>query len=259
MKIATYNVNSIRSRMHIIIPWLREHRPDVFCMQETKVENPEFPREAFEQEGYHVAYMGAKRYNGVATASLRQPDRIAFGFDDGKPGDEDRLVQIAFPGLTVVNTYVPQGRDRETPYFAYKLDWFRRLGAFFEKSFSPHDDLIWCGDLNVAREPIDVHDPKRLLGHVDFNPEVWEAFDLVKSWGFVDLFRKEHPGEAGQYTFFDYRVPRAVERKLGWLVDHIMATEPLSRRLTRCWIDMEARLAEKPSDHTILAAELREE
>jgi exodeoxyribonuclease III len=258
MKIATYNVNSLRSRLHIILPWLREHRPDVFCMQETKVADEKFPREFFENEGYHVVYRGEKQYNGVATASLQKPDQVSFGIHDGKPADEDRFIQTTFPEMTVINTYVPQGRERETPYFAYKLDWFNRLRAFWDQSFSSRDPLIWCGDLNVAREAIDVHDPKRLLGHVDFNPEVWEAFDHVRSWGFVDLFRKEHPGEPGSYTFFDYRVPTAVTRQLGWRVDHILGTEVMAGRLSRCWIDMGPRLAEKPSDHTILAAEFRE-
>jgi len=258
MKIATYNVNSLRSRLHIILPWLREHRPDVLCMQETKVADEKFPREFFENEGYHVAHRGGKQYNGVATASLQQPDRVSFGIPGEKPADEDRLVQTTFPAFTVINTYVPQGRERETPYFAYKLEWFNRFRAYLERSFSPRDAIVWCGDLNVAREAIDVHDPKRLLGHVDFNPEVWEAFDQVISWGFVDLFRKEHPGETEQYTFFDYRVPRTVERKLGWRVDHLLGTEAMAKRLSRCWIDMAPRLAEKPSDHTVLAAEFIE-
>jgi len=117
--------------------------------------------------------------------------------------------------------------------------------------------LIWCGDLNVAPEDIDVHDPKRLVGHVCFAPMVREAFEEVKSWGFVDVFRKFHPGERGQYTFFDYRVPNSLERGLGWRVDHILATKPLAGKATACRIDTNTRLADKPSDHTVLVAEFR--
>ena len=219
----------------------------------------QFPRAAFEKEGYHVTFRGDKQYNGVATASLVMPETVSFGLGDDGPADEDRLLVTVFPGLTVINTYVPQGRERETDYFSYKLEWFRRLRAFFERSFSPSDPLLWCGDLNVAREAIDVHDPKRLMGHVDFTPEVWEAFDYACSWGFVDLFRKEHPGEGGHYTFFDYRVRGAVERKLGWRVDHLLATPVLADRLIRSWIDLAPRLAERPSDHTVLAAEINRE
>ena len=111
------------------------------------------------------------------------------------------------------------------------------------------------GDFNVAPEPIDVHNPKRLKNHVDFHPEARAALERVREWGFVDVFRLHHPQEAEQYTFWDYRVPNAVERKIGWRVDHIWATEPLARKSTRAWIDVEARRAERPSDHTFLVAE----
>jgi len=254
-KIATYNVNSLRSRLHIVLPWLQQNRPDVLCMQETKVEDAKFPVEEFKKAGYHITFRGAKQYNGVAVASLHLPESVSFGFDDGGPADQERLISCTFPGVVVLNTYVPQGRDRESPHFAYKLEWFRRLRAFLEKSVSPDTPLIWCGDLNVAPEAIDVHNPKRLLGHVCFTPEVWEAFAEVTSWGLLDIFRKYHAGQSGQYTFFDYRVADSVARGLGWRIDHILATQPLAGRSLRCLIDMKPRLEEKPSDHTILWAE----
>jgi exodeoxyribonuclease III len=254
-KIATYNVNSLRSRLHIVIPWLEKYRPDVFCMQETKVEDKKFPLIEFEKSGYHVVFKGAKQYNGVAVASLAKPDEVSFGLDDGRQADEERLIMCAFSGISVLNTYVPQGRDRESEHFAYKLEWFRRLKDFLDRSNSPGRDLIWCGDLNVAPEAIDVHDPKRLLGHVCFTPEVWDAFSLVKSWGLSDIFRKHHPDEPQQYTFFDYRVPGAVKRGLGWRIDHILATKSLAARSVNCAIDLEPRLTIKPSDHTVLTAE----
>jgi exodeoxyribonuclease-3 len=253
-RIATYNVNSVRTRLPIIIPWLRRHRPDVLCMQETKVMDRDFPSGDFAAIGYQVVFRGVTGYNGVAVASLEEAKEVAFGLDDGGPSDEDRLIRCLFNGMAVVNTYVPQGRERGSPHFAYKLEWFRRLRAFFARLYDPQAPLLWCGDLNVAPEALDVHDPKRLLGHVCFTPEVWEAFALVKSWGLEDLFRRHHPGEGGRYTFFDYRVPRSIERGLGWRVDHILTTAPLARKSIDCTIDMEARTAEKPSDHTILIA-----
>ncbi len=254
LTVATFNVNSIRSRLHIVIPWLEKHRPDILCMQETKVADSAFPAGEFHKIGYHVVFRGDKGRNGVAIASLDEPRNVAFGLDDGGPPDEDRLIWGIFSGIPVVNTYVPQGQKPDSPMFPYKLEWFARLKNFFSRHFSPQEPLLWCGDLNVAPEEIDVHNPKRLLGHVCFRPEVWEAFQSVKSWGFVDIFRKHHPGEAGQYTFFDYRVPRAVDRGLGWRVDHILATPPLAEKSLDCWIDMEPRLATKPSDHTPLVA-----
>jgi len=254
-KIATYNVNSIRSRLHIVVSWLEKNRPDVFCLQETKVDDGRFPAGEFEKIGYHIVFKGKTQYNGVAVASLVEPDEVYFGLDDGGPRDEDRLIRGVFSDIPVVNAYVPQGRERESPHFAYKLQWFTRLADSLERSYSAGKPLILCGDLNVAPERIDVHDPGRLPGHVCFTPEVWEGFALLKSWGLQDVFRKHHPGEPGHYTFFDYRVPRSVERGLGWRVDHLLATPPLADRSLNCIIDMDARRAEKPSDHTILVAE----
>lgn len=254
-RIATYNVNSIRNRLHIIIPWLTDHRPDCLCMQETKVADARFPAAEFQAAGYHVLFRGTGAYNGVAIASRKKPDAVRYGLSDGGPADEDRLIAADIGGFSVVNTYVPQGRERQTTHFAYKLAWFERLGKFLARRYPPDAPFIWCGDLNVAPEAIDVHNPKRLLGHVCFTPEVWEAFAAVRSRGLDDVFRRHHPGEAGRYTFFDYRVPQAVQRGLGWRVDHILATPGLAARSLRCDIDMKPRLADKPSDHTILVAD----
>jgi exodeoxyribonuclease III len=255
VKIATYNVNSLRSRLHIIIPWLEKNHPTVLCMQETKVEDAKFPAKEFEAAGYQVVFKGEKRYNGVAIASREEPMQVSFGLDDGGPADGDRLIHGVFSGIPLVNTYVPQGYEREDPRFQYKLQWFKRLRGFFARHYSPENPLIWCGDLNVAPEQIDVHNPKRLLGHVCFNPEVWAGFASIKSWGLVDVFRRHHPAEPGQYTFFDYRVPKAVERGLGWRVDHILATSVLAERSISCSIDMGTRLAGKASDHAMMTAE----
>ena len=254
-RIATYNVNSIRSRLHIVIPWLKANRPDVFCMQETKVDDKYFPVTDFEVVGYHVVFKGEKGYSGVAVASLKKPEKVQFGLQDDGPPDKDRLIAGVFSGISVLNTYVPQGRKMESPHFAYKLRWFKRVKTFLKKYYSPDELLIWCGDLNVAPEDVDVHDPKRLTGHVCFAPVVREAFEDVKSWGLLDVFRKFHPGERSQYTFFDYRVPDSVERGLGWRVDHILATKLLAGKATACKIDTNTRLAEKPSDHIVVSAE----
>ncbi|OPY11517.1 MAG: Exodeoxyribonuclease III [Syntrophus sp. PtaU1.Bin005] len=255
-KIATYNVNSIRSRLPIVLSWLEENRPNVFCMQETKVADDRFPAGAFSDIGYSIVFRGNKQYNGVAVASLGDPENVLLGLEaGGEEADEDRLIAVRHSGIWVINTYVPQGRGKENPQFAYKLRWYDRFRSFLERNWSPDDSLIWCGDLNVAPESIDVHDPKRLLGHVCFTPEVWDAFARVKSWGLEDLFRKFHPGEPQSYTFFDYRVPGAVERKLGWRIDHILSTPGLAQRCSGCAIDMNSRTADKPSDHVVLFAD----
>ena len=251
--LATFNANSVRSRIPLILDFLDKHSPDVLCLQETKVEDSKFPKEPFTEAGYYTVFRGQKAYSGVAMLSREEPEDVSYGIDDGEEPDEARLIRATYGGITVVNTYVPQGRDPESEHFRYKLRWFARMCSYFERHFSPDDSLIWCGDLNVAPEDKDVHDPKRLLGHVDFHPEVHKAFADVVSWGFIDVFRKHHP-EPHQYTYYDYRVPNAVKRKIGWRVDHILATEPLSEKCTDSFIALKYRLMEKPSDHTFLVA-----
>lgn len=271
LKVATYNVNSIRSRLELVLDWLGREAPDVLCLQETKVQDADFPAAPFRDAGYHVAFRGQKAHGGVAIVSREEPQEVTFGFDDGGPStlrlhsgqagsgqsepDEPRLIRAVIAGIPVVNTYIPQGRSPDSEHFQYKLEWLARLRALFERHYSPQELLLWMGDFNVAPEPIDVHDPKRLKNHVDFHPEARAALEHVREWGFVDVFRLDHPDEPEQYTFWDYRVRGALERGLGWRVDHIWATEPLAQKSTRAWIDVEARQEERPSDHTFLVAE----
>ena len=255
LKVATYNANSIRARLGLVLDWLGREAPDVLCLQETKVQDPDFPAGPFREAGYHVVFRGQKAHAGVAIVSREEPHEVAFSLDNGGEPDEARLIRAVIGGIPVVNTYVPQGRSPDSPHFQYKLEWLARLRALFERHYSPREPLLWVGDFNVAPEPIDVHDPKRLKDNVDFHPEARAALERVREWGFVDVFRQHHPGKPGQYTFWDYRVRSALERGLGWRVDHIWATEPLARKSTRAWIDVEARRAERPSDHTFLVVE----
>jgi len=254
IKVATFNANSVRSRLDLVIGWLQRESPDVLCLQETKVQDADFPVDAFTSIGYHIIFRGQKARAGVAIASREKPQEVAFGLDDGGEPDEARLIRAVYHGIPIVNTYVPQGQALESPMFQYKLDWLARLRRWFESHYSPDKPLLWVGDFNVAPEPIDVHDPKGLAKHVDFHPQVRAALQKVKEWGFVDVFRLHHP-EPGQYTYWDYRVPTALQRNLGWRVDHIWATRPLAEKSVRAWIDVEARRAPRPSDHTVLAAE----
>ncbi len=253
--VATFNVNSIRSRLDQVIDWLKAHRPDVLCLQETKVQDHEFPVAAFEGAEYHIVCRGQKSHAGVAVATAREPEDVAFGLDDAGPPDEPRLIRLSVGGIAIVNTYVPMGEKADSPKFAYKLEWLARLRQYFDRHFSPTEPVLWCGDFNVAPEEIDVHDPVRLKSHVDFHPQARAALEHIRAWGFVDVFRRHHPGEPGQFTFWDYRVRDAIDRGLGWRVDHIWATRPLGERSANAWIDREARRAARPSDHTPLVAE----
>lgn len=252
-KIATFNVNSIRSRLHIIIPWLEKSKPDVLCMQETKVENRKFPESDFHRIGYHVVFNGSRGRNGVAIASLEEPQKVSFGLDT-EPRDEDRLVRAEIAGIDVINTYIPQGFKIDSDKYRYKLEWLERLRKYFEKSVDFQSYVAWCGDMNVAPEPIDVHNPQRLKNHVCFHEDARNTYKKLLKLGFVDLLRKIHPEER-IYTFYDYRVESAVEKGLGWRVDAINATPPLAERCVDCYVDIQPRFTEKPSDHIPLTAE----
>lgn len=253
-KAASFNVNSIRSRLNVVIDWINKEKPDVLCLQETKVEDSLFPAADFHSCGYNVAFRGQKSYNGVAIASPHHIEILGFdppGFSD--PG-EARLIAALIKGVCVVNTYVPQGQSPSSEKFGHKISWIRGMREFFQRHFTPETALIWAGDFNVAPEPLDVYDPKRLFGSMGFHPEEHKALQFVKDWGFVDVFR-QHVKEGKQYTFWDYRMPGGVKRNLGWRIDHIWATAPLALLSRRAWIDKEPRLKEKPSDHTVIAAE----
>jgi len=254
LKVATYNANSIRARLDFVLDWLDREQTDVLCVQETKVQDEDFPEGPIQEAGYHVIYRGQKAHAGVAIISSMAPEYVDYGFDDGGERDEPRLIRAVYAGVPVVNTYVPQGRSADSEHFQYKLEWFDRLRGLFERHYDAAEPLLWMGDFNVAPEPIDIYDPKGKANHVDFHPDAREALEEVKAWGFVDVFRRHHPDEEDQYTYYDYRAKDAIERGVGWRVDHIWATEPLAEHSTESWIDFDARRAERPSDHTFLIA-----
>ena len=254
MKIATFIVNSVRSRLDAVLSWLAEHEPDALCIQETKVEDSSFPAEPITKAGYHVVFRGEKSYNGVALISKARPAFHRFGLEDGNQPDETRLLYAKLGKVHIVNTYVPQGRDIEHEMYRYMLQWFKRLRAWFDRTLSPTMPVVWLGDMNVAPEAKDIHNAERQQNNVCFHEDVLAAFADAKSWGFVDVFRKHHP-EPGQYTYFDYRTRNAVERGMGWRVDHMLATPPLAAKCADCRIDLQPRLGPKPSDHTVLFAE----
>jgi len=249
LTVATWNVNSIRARMHALLPWLAEHEPDVVCLQETKAQDHDFPADRIAAAGYHVAFRGEKSYNGVAILSKEPIENVRFGFDDDGPADEARLVHGELKGITILNTYVPQGREMDHPMFAYKLQWFDRIRALLEDRFSAEEPLVWVGDLNVALTEIDVWwGGQNRPDHVCFNPQVTEALELVMGWGLVDVFRKHIP-DPGHYTYYDYRTLAGISEGKGWRIDHILATTPLAERSEDVRIDLTPRTGPKPSDH----------
>lgn len=254
-RVATFNANSLRSRLEIVLGWLRAHEPDALCIQETRVVDADFPIMAFLEIGYKAAFVGQKSFNGVAIISREEPEDVVIGTGSDTLDEEARIIRARIRGVNVVNTYVPQGTAPDSPRFAYKLNWIASMKDYLNRDFTPDAPIVWVGDFNVAPEPIDVYDPEALAGSVCFHPEEHKALASVREWGFVDVFRKHHPGEPRQYSFYDYRVPNAFKRKIGWRIDHIYATRPMADRSLDCWIDTEPRLLEKPSDHTFVVAD----
>ncbi|MFO8088641.1 MAG: exodeoxyribonuclease III [Desulfatiglandaceae bacterium] len=254
MKIATFNTNSVRARLPIITGWLEREKPDLLCLQETKVQDQMFPAADFEASGYHVVFSGRKSYNGVAVAAREPVDvlrRDLFEEDEGQA----RFLEVKYQNFTLINVYVPQGFEVGSDKFAYKLRWLETLYSYVTTAYDPDSSLMIAGDFNVALTALDVYDPEHLAGNVAFHPDEQALLRKLLDWGFVDLFRKHEPGP-GHYTFWDYRIPNGVKRNLGWRIDYILATSPVAERSIAAWIDRDARLLPKPSDHTFLTAEL---
>ncbi|MBV9080376.1 MAG: exodeoxyribonuclease III [Elusimicrobia bacterium] len=253
MKIATFNVNSIRKRMPIVLDWLKANRPDVLCLQETKVEDKDFPAQPILDLGYHVTFRGMKAYNGVATISVDKPEKVVHGFCEGPDSEDFRILQTVHRGVLVINTYVPQGYMLNSPKFQYKLGWYRRLAAYFDSYLTPQTKAVWLGDVNVAPEPIDVANPEKNVNDVCFHVDARNAYKETVKGRFVDVFRQLYPDRV-QYTFWDF-FRNSFERNKGWRIDHILATPALAKTCKEVDVDLTPRKAETPSDHTVVWAD----
>ena len=253
IKVVTFNTNSVRTRLPIILDWLNREQPDILCLQETKSQDKDFPVKAFEEAGFRVAFKGQKSYNGVAIVSRHPLKDIQMGLY-GKADEQARFISADIRDIRMINVYVPQGFAVGTEKFEYKLRWLKALLNHIRTRYEPDQALIIAGDFNVALEAIDVFDPEKYEGQVSCHPDERAILRDILDWGLIDIFRKHQP-DAGQYTFWDYRVPNALKRNIGWRIDYVLATPPLAERSQNAWIDTQARALEKPSDHTFLVAE----
>lgn len=256
MKIATFNANSVRQRLPILLDWLAENEPDLLAIQETKVEDGKFPAADFEDIGYNVVFNGQKSRNGVAIATRQVLRNVQAGFGDPLFPEDARVLVGELDGIHIVNTYVPNGTAVGTDKFEYKLRWLERLRQMFASRFRPTDAVIWLGDINIAPTPDDVYNSRRFYGGVGHHPLEFQALNAIKDLGFVDCFRKFTQGR-GHYTYWDYVIITSVEKNYGWRIDHIYASEPMAQKCEACVIDIEPRKLEKPSDHTPVVAEFR--
>ncbi len=257
MKIATWNVNSIRQRLDSLVAWLRESKPDIVCLQETKCVDEAFPRGPLEDLGYNVACHGQKTFNGVALLSRLPFDETASGLagDDGDTHARflNAVVSIKGGALRVACLYLPNGNPPDSEKYTYKLNWMDRLAQFTRERLAAGEALILAGDFNVIPEPIDARDPAAWAGDALFLPTTRARFRALMHLGLTDALRAV-TSEPGQYTFWDYQAG-AWPKNNGIRIDHLLLSPQAADRLKGAGIDRHVRGWEKPSDHVPVWAE----
>ena len=246
MRIATWNVNSLKARLPKVTEWLERSRVDVLLMQETKLADDAAPEMAFRMSGYELAHHGEGRWNGVAIASRVGLTEIQRGFTGDVDPDGARFVSALCGGVRVASLYAPNGREVGSEFWLAKLRWFARLRAWLDAR-DPVEPLVLGGDFNVAPTDLDVWDPAAFQGATHVTAEERAAFAALLDWGLVDVYREHHP-EGGRFSWYDYRAG-AFHKGQGMRIDHVLATRPLVARVTAAEIDREARKNPIPSDH----------
>jgi exodeoxyribonuclease III len=257
VKIATWNVNSIRARLGRVTSWLDRHRVDVLCMQETKVEDEAFPVEAFTKIGYEVAFHGERGRNGVAIASRHPMEERRHGWVDRRPEDEARLLSVRVLGIDLATVYVPNGQAVGAEAYFEKIQWLIKLRQHLATGFDPKKPFLICGDFNIAPEDRDIWDV-RLRAGLHCSKAERDALNAMLAWGLKDTLRMKTQ-EAGVFSWWFY-TPTDFKKNKGMRIDLLLATEPLAARLLDVTIDKEERGkkdAEKPSDHAPVVAEFR--
>jgi len=258
MKLATWNVNSIKARLEAAQAWLRESQPDVLCLQEIKTIDEAFPREAFEALGYNCAVHGQKSYNGVAILSKRPLEDVTPRLRGNDADDHARYIEAVVPGrnglVRVASIYAPNGNPVGSDKFTYKLAWMERLALHAQELLVFEEPLVLMGDINVIPTPDDCHDPKAWEMDALFQPESRAALRRIANLGFADAFRACH-AEKHQYTFWDYQAG-SWRKNQGIRIDHILLSPQAADRLRGCGIDRHVRGGERPSDHVPVWCEL---
>jgi exodeoxyribonuclease-3 len=267
VRIATWNVNSLRARIEKVFWWLERAEPDVLLMQETKLTDDDAPHEEFARQGYEFAHHGEGRWNGVAVASRVGVSEVITNFGeplaparsentgDDEPFAEARMISAVCGGCRVTSIYAPNGRSVGSPFYQMKLVWFARLARWFRETRTQDEPLLLGGDFNVAPTDADVWDARECHGGTHVSPEERAAFDELTRWGLVDCYRLKHP-EPKRYSWWDYRAG-AFHKNLGMRIDHLLVTPPLVERVVASEIDREARKGKPtPSDHAPVVVDL---
>lgn len=270
MRIATWNVNSLKARLEKVAWWLDRTRPDVLLIQETKLADADAPIERFAEAGYHLVHHGEGQWNGVAIASRTPVSDIVTNFGqplaspttpnqgDDEPLAEARMIGARWEGIRVVSVYAPNGRTVGSPFYAAKLVWYDRLAQWLERSADPNEPLLVGGDFNIAPEDRDVWDPAACHGGTHVSPPERDAFARLLRWGLADGYRLRHP-ESERYSWWDYRAGM-FHKNYGMRIDHLLVTEPVAKRVVGAEIDREARKGKPiPSDHAPVVIDLDRE
>jgi exodeoxyribonuclease-3 len=251
LTVATWNINSIRTRLPRLLDWLARKRPSVVCLQETKVVDEDFPAGPLQALGYQCLVHGQKAYNGVAILTLLPATEEIRSLPRDPVDAESRLLATTIGGVRMINIYAPNGQVVGSDKYAYKLGWYGRLRELLDGD-DPQNEVLVCGDFNVAPEDRDAWDPELWRGQVLFSDPEKAALRRVVEWGLTDALRMHHP-EGGLYTWWDYR-GGAFHRGWGMRIDHILVSAPLAKRCVAVEIDRQERKGEKPSDHAPVVA-----
>lgn len=252
MKIASWNVNSLRVRLPHVLDWLAAAQADVLGIQETKTKDPDFPVDAFAQAGYKVAFAGQPTYNGVAIVSKLPIDSTITDLDSFED-EQRRVIGATIGGVRILNLYVPNGQTVESDKYQYKLKWLNALHTHLQKELDTHERCVVMGDFNIAPEDRDVHDPDQWRGKVLCSDAERDALNNILNLGFVDTFRLFEESD-GLFSWWDYRAA-AFRRNLGMRIDLVLASKSLASSCSAATIDVAPRRLERPSDHTPVCAE----
>ena len=256
MRLATWNVNSLRARLERVEAWLSEVRPDVVCLQETKLADDAFPALAFQSLGYESAHFGQGQWNGVAILSRVGITDVVNNFASGIDPDPDaRVLTATCGGVRVVCCYVPNGRALTDPHYDYKLSWLERLERHLASVAAPADPVVVTGDFNIAPTDADVYDPRKFAGATHVSAPERDRLQRLLDWGLVDLFRLRHPDDARVYSWWDYRAGDFHQGR-GLRIDLVLGTPAIADRLEWTVIDRNARKGKSPSDHAPVIVDL---
>jgi exodeoxyribonuclease-3 len=247
MRIAAWNVNSIRARIDHLTDWLRAANPDVLCLQETKVVDDDFPADSFSRLGYECTWTGEKTYNGVAILSRHALVDVTIGHADARPDDSSRLIAATVNGVRVLSAYVPNGKTLDSPSYIEKLEWLSRLRRTLDATCKPDQAIVLGGDFNIARDDRDVFEPEQMRGKIHFSEKEHQALNDVLSFGLSDSFRV-FTDEAQLFSWWDYRMG-AFRRNRGMRIDYLFVSKIVEQGLKNATIDTEPRRWSKPSDH----------